>query len=80
MRIHDSDNDKVIDNATVYLTATEAQELMDDLSAVLLNPKGNHAHICSADYQQELTVCIYNLDDLDEFDDPSKAIIRSTEK
>lgn len=76
MRIHDSDNDKVTDNVTLYLTSTEAQELIDDLAEVLSNPKGNHAHISSANYQQELTVCIYNLDDLDEFDDRSKAIIR----
>ncbi len=79
MRIYDSDHDCTTDNAVLYLTLSEAEELSGDLTALLLKPKGNHAHINSSDFQQEVTVCVYDPSDLSEFDDRSVAIIRGAE-
>jgi hypothetical protein len=77
MHIHDVDNDTVTSNAVLYLKASEAQELVDDLKALLKKPQGNHAHINSDDYKKEITICIYDIDNLDDFDDVSREIILS---
>ncbi|NKB23587.1 MAG: hypothetical protein GKR87_04255 [Kiritimatiellae bacterium] len=80
MHIYDPDNEKVIDNVTLYLTPAEAKEIYDDLKRVMDKPRGNHAHISSADLQREITICIYREEDLDTFDEKSKEILLETKK
>lgn len=75
MRIYDPDNDKTFDNVTLYLTIDEARELYDDLAGIIEHPAGNHAHINSSDYQKEVTVCVYDTEHLDLFDEKSKKIL-----
>jgi hypothetical protein len=75
MRIYDSQNDKTIENITLYLTIDEARELHHDLSDLIERPIGNHAHVMSNDYQRELTVCVYDKDNLAMFDEKSKKVI-----
>ena len=77
MRIYDSDDDKTIDNVTLYLTVDEARELHDDLAGLIDRPAGNHAHINSSDYQKEITMCIYDAKNLDSFDEKTKKILNS---
>ncbi|MCK5228879.1 MAG: hypothetical protein KAR13_01355 [Desulfobulbaceae bacterium] len=77
MRIYDSDNDKTIDNVTLYLTVDEAKELYDDLAGLIERPAGNHAHINSSDYQIEITMCIYDVENLDLFDEKTKTVLTS---
>lgn len=75
MRIYDSDNDKSFDNVTLYLTIDEARELYNDLAGLIERPAGNHVHINSSDYQREVTVCVYDTENLDLFDEKSKKIL-----
>ena len=75
MRIYDSEGDKTLDNITLYLTIDEAKELYNDLINLIERPVGNHLHISSNDYQRELTVCIYEKDNLSMFDEKSKKIL-----
>jgi len=77
MYIYDSENDKLLDNVTIYLTLDEARELYDSLAEIIEHPVGNHIHINSSDYQKEVTVCIYDIENLDLFDEKSKKIINS---
>lgn len=75
MRMLDEDGDRKVDRLTLYLTQAEAEELRDSLEGVLKGPRGNHAHIPSADFQKEVTIVIYDDGQLDEFDERSKRLI-----
>jgi hypothetical protein len=75
MRIYDPDNSKTFDNVTIYLTIEEAKELYGDLAGLIDRPVGNHAHINSSDYKQEITMCIYDTDKIDLFDEKTKNIL-----
>jgi hypothetical protein len=75
MRILDEDGDKVIDRVTLYLLMTEAREFRDSLNALISNPIERHEHISSADFNREITVCIYDPAHLESFDDRSKKIL-----
>jgi hypothetical protein len=59
MRILDDKRDSSIDRATLLLTRSEAQELLDSLQALLADGKGQHAHVPSEDHQKEIAVAIY---------------------
>ena len=65
MRILNQENDKSIDNILLCLTESEVQELIDSLQDIVKQPKGNHAHIPSSDYEKEITLCVYNEKDID---------------
>lgn len=65
MRILNQDNDKSIDNILLCLTESEAKELSDSLLKTIAKPKRNHAHIPSNDYEKEVTICIYDENDID---------------
>jgi hypothetical protein len=77
MRILDEDKDQKVDRVTLYLTQSEAGELRDSLESILENPKDNHAHVSSADYQKEITVVVYDHNDtiLQGFGERSKKLI-----
>ncbi len=62
MRICDPGSDKVFDNIMLYLTIDEARELHNDLADLIDRPAENHAHINSFDYQQEITISIYDVE------------------
>ncbi len=59
MRIPDENRDNSVDRATLLLTRSEAQELLDSLQSLLANGGGQHAHVPSEDYQKEMTIAIY---------------------
>ena len=65
MRILNNDTDKKADNITLCLTKAEAAELRDTLESILENPKENHGHIPDYVDNKELTVCVYDMNDLD---------------
>lgn len=81
MRILDEDNDKKLDRVSLYLTIEEAQELFDDLESLLKKPKANHAHISNENFDKEITISIYDEDDLSgyEFNDRSIKLIKNDE-
>ncbi|MBI4701016.1 MAG: hypothetical protein HY744_07635 [Deltaproteobacteria bacterium] len=81
MRILDEGSDKALNMVTLFLLRSEAVELRDRLSALLQREysAGNHEHTSSADYQKEITVCIYNEGDLRGFDDRLRRLVRNDE-
>jgi hypothetical protein len=75
LRILDEQVNKSLDAAIIYLTKQEAAELRDSLEQLLAEQLGRHEHISSDDYRKELTVCIYDPNQLDQFDERSKRLI-----
>ena len=79
MRIYSQDLDKPFNKLTLYLTDDEAQEVKDSLGLLLNNHKIHHEHIPERDsnFQREITICIYREQNLGEFDERSKDIIKN---
>ena len=77
MRILDVEGDKSLSEIALYLTRPEANELMDSLEQLLAdpNPNSRHEHVSSSDYKNEITVCIYDPENLEGFNHRSKRLI-----
>lgn len=75
MRILDQDSDKTCRDVLLYLTRSEALELRDSLNYLLEKPSNDHAHVSEDDYKRELTVCIYDVNNLQGFNKRSLDII-----
>lgn len=76
MRIFDNENDKPLKSITLFLTEEEATELKDDLERLIKNIGNNeHVHINDLEYVRELTVTLYNPNNLNHFDERSKKVI-----
>ncbi len=77
MRIYDSDSDKKVNNVILYLTNNEAQEMKDSLEFIINNKKNHHEHIADRedDFKREVTICIYDKNDLSNYDERSKKLI-----
>lgn len=58
MRMTDLETKMSVDVLGLCLTRAEAQELRDDIDALLAHGGDRHEHVSSADYQTELTVWI----------------------
>ena len=67
MRILNDELDKKLDNVSVFLTKVEILQLRGYLNQLLDNPKLQHVHLSSEDYQKEITICIYDENDLEGF-------------
>lgn len=76
MRILDQGSNKAIKNVILYLTIEEASELKDDLESLISTYKSNeHTHINDLQYTHEITIAIYDENNLDGFDERSKEVI-----
>jgi len=67
LRILDDKSDKALDVVSIFLTTEEAKQLQSYLDQLLANPKMNHVHLSSNDYQKEITICLYDEKDLEAF-------------
>lgn len=67
MRILNDESKEKVDNVSIFLTLEEAEQLACDLKLLLNNPKIHHTHLSSEDYQKEITVCIYDANNLEAF-------------
>lgn len=79
MRILNEISDKSLEKIVLYLTQAEAKELKDSLGQLLDKPSSNHAHISSEDFQKEVTICIYDIKKLNNFNDRSIKLIQNDE-
>lgn len=67
MRILDDNSDKNINKVTLVLTKEEAIQLRGDLNQLIADPKVHHTHCSSENFQKEITVCIYDVTNLQSF-------------
>ena len=80
MRILNEDSNKSMKNALLLLTVQEASELRDDLERLISQKIFNdHSHINDSDYEHELTIALYNPDNIDEFNERTKKLISHDE-
>ncbi len=76
MRILDADHDKALKNVIIYLQPEEAKELMNDLAELVeANDLKKHAHVNDLEYKHELTVVLYNENNLNGLNDRSRKLI-----
>ena len=76
MRILDHDHDRSLNNVILYLTQEEAAEFSSTLISLLAsNTVADHGHISSKDYKKEITICSYDMNNLEGFDERSKKLI-----
>lgn len=76
MRILDDKSDKKLDAISVFLTPEEAIQLRGYLNQLLSNPKLQHSHLSSSDYQKEITICLYDERDLEGFSQRAIRLIK----
>jgi hypothetical protein len=80
MRILNEDSNKSMKNALLLLTVQEASELRDDLERLISQKIFNdHSHINDSDYEHELTIALYNPDNIEEFNERTKKLISHDE-
>ena len=79
MRILDETNDNSLKKVLLYLTQDEAEQMRDYMEHIINKPKDNHCHISSADYKKEVTICIYDVNDLGDFNERSHKLILDDE-
>ena len=76
MRILNQDSDSKIDEVTLYLTRSEAEDLRDSLDALIKTSSfRNHRHVSTADHAKTITVCLYTPGEVDGFSERSKRLI-----
>ncbi len=75
MRILDHESDKKLDDISLFLTREEAIQLRGYLNQLLDNPKLQHSHLSSSDYQKEITVCLYDEKNIEGFNQRAKKLI-----
>ena len=75
LRLFNDERQQPLKDVTLYLTKSEASELRDSIEGLLSRPPDDHTHVPSDDFSREITVCIYDLDSLDHFDERAKQLI-----
>ncbi|NMB95391.1 MAG: hypothetical protein GYA02_02085 [Clostridiaceae bacterium] len=80
MRILNQDDNKAVNNVLILLTMEEAAELKDDLERLLSKKITNdHSHINDLEYEHELSISLYDENNIEGFDDRTKKLILQDE-
>ena len=76
MRILNVNNDTAAKNVILYLKVEEAKELYDSIGMLLDKIDfNNHVHIDDSSYEHEVTVVLYDEQQMDSLSERSKRII-----
>lgn len=76
MRILDQDKDKKINDVLLLLTCSEASELKDELERLLASSqKDDHGHVNDIEFEREISIAIYNENNIEGFDDRIKRLL-----
>ncbi len=75
MRILDVGDGHPLREVCLYLTLSEAEEMIDGLQGLVARPQDQHAHVNDDTYEHEITLAVYTDGNLDQFDDRSKKLI-----
>ena len=77
MRILNQTDDAPLDNICVYLTRAEAQAMVGYLEQLIAEPEEGHCHLNDDGYEREITLAVYDVDSLDQYDERSKTLIQT---
>lgn len=75
MRILNQADALPLNSITLYLTPAEAQQAIGYLEQMLAEPNQHHFHLNDDEYQREITLTVYQPDDLSQFDERSRKLI-----
>lgn len=76
MYLLDEETDKKINSLIIILNRTEIQQLIGYAEELLKNPStSEHYHLSSEDYKKEITICAYDLQNIDRFHPRIKKLI-----
>lgn len=80
MYILDDESNKNLSCITIILTKSEIQEMLGYAKQLLENPPpSDHYHLSSEDYQKEITFCIYNPENISNFNPIIQKLIKDDE-
>jgi len=79
MRILDDASDNRINQVSIFLTKQEALQFLGYVEQLLEDPNTHHSHLSSEDYQKEITISLYDLNDLYSFHPRAKKLILEDE-
>lgn len=76
MRLLNNDSNKKMDDITILLTHEEICELRDAINEILESEQtGYHSHINDATYTKEITIAIYNDENVKYFNERCQTLI-----
>lgn len=76
MFILDEDSDKSVNCITVLLNKNEVQQLLGYAKRLLENPSASeHYHLSNEDYQKEITLCMYDREEIDRLHPRMKKLV-----
>lgn len=80
MYILDDESDKKLNCITILLTKSEIQQMLGYAKQLLENfPSSDHYHLSSEDNQKEITFCIYDQENINDFHPRIQKLIRYDE-
>ena len=78
MRILDEESDRALSRITLLLRPSEARELVSALETLLrAGEPAHHEHISNSDFDKEVTVAMYDEEQLDQFSERCQLLIAS---
>jgi len=75
MRLLDETSDKSINNLTLLLTKAEAIQFIGYLELLTEDDIGGHYHLSNKDYSKEITLVLYDENDISLFNERYKKLI-----
>ena len=75
MRILDEIRNESVNKITIMLNQSEALEFRDSLDSIIGKDKGHHAHVPSNDFKKEITIAIYDENNVKCFNDRIQRLI-----
>jgi hypothetical protein len=79
MRILDDKSDKKLNTVSLFLIEDEALHLIGYLEQFVENKGSDHSHLISEDYQKEITLFVYDPENISDFHPRIQKLIRDVE-
>lgn len=80
MHILDDETDKTLKRITILLTKKEMRQLQGYVRQLLEEkPSSDHHHLSTDDYQKEITLCLYDPNNIEAFQEFIQKIIQQDE-
>ena len=77
MKIYDPDSKRILKNVILYLTPEEAADLGSSATDLSEHPEKHHHHVSDDEYKTEITVSVYNDENINSFDEESRRVIQN---
>lgn len=78
MNIYDYKRKESVKNLTLYLSSQDIYQMISYLEDMVTAGQSDHSHLTSEDVQTEITLVVYNRNNLKDFDDDSKRVIEES--